>query len=424
MEPSRPLRRIVAVLACLACLTAPTHGVAEERAQRLEGEPGSGPSLRLPRVAARADGVKWSDVPKTHWARKAIDHVAGTNEWMRDFAPAADDTYPFFPDRLETRKLFARALVRAFGPDAVADPELRFADLPRDDRFFPFLAAAVTQGWMEADGDGNVRPQEPVTTREVHQALVLALGMRDLAAGADALHLRDGTEIDTPPGFGTLLLGMRLGLRYNHGDETLDVGPDAALSRAEVAWSLYRAATTPTWMHDYLAPYATMELPNLGPKMRSVLGFAVRYVGYPYVWGGEWHEPAPDGYCCGYQPVGGFDCSGVTWWVMKAAGSGWDNRPPREYRGWDLPQRSSAQMAAVGGRLRWDEMRPGDLVFYDGDDDGTVDHVNTYVGGGWAIDSGSSNAGVTITYIAGNWYEEHFVKGRRILGATQTPVTA
>jgi hypothetical protein len=42
--------------------------------------------------------------------------------------------------------------------------------------------------------------------------------------------------------------------------------------------------------------------------------------------------------------------------------------------------------------------------------------VNTYIGGGWALDSGSSNAGVTITYVAGNWYEDHFVKGRRIIG--------
>jgi hypothetical protein len=415
MEPSRPLRRLVAVLACIGCLLVPSVGSALGGSPVREGEPGSGPPLRRPRVAARTDGLKWSDVPKTHWARDAIDLVAGANEWMRDFRPAADGSYTFMPERVETRRLFARAAVRAFAPDAVPDPELRFRDLPREDRFFPYANVAVSQGWMEADAEGDFLPQEPVTPRSVHRALVLALGMGDLAAGADALHLRDGTEVPTPEGFGTLLIGMKLGLRYNHGDETLDVGPDSPLSRAEVAWSLFRAATTPEWMHDSLAPYATMELPNLGARMQAVVSFAVRYVGYPYVWGGEWYEPGPAGYCCGYQPVGGFDCSGLAWWVMKAASAGWDNTPPREYQGWDLPQRSSAQMAAVGGRVRWDELGGGDLVFYDGNEDGTVDHVNTYLGGGWAIDSGSSNGGVTITYISGNWYEDHFVKGRRIL---------
>ena len=58
-------------------------------------------------------------------------------------------------------------------------------------------------------------------------------------------------------------------------------------------------------------------LPNLTKKMRSVLDFAIGYVGYPYVWGGDWYQRAPNGYCCGFQPVGGFNCSGLTWWVMK-----------------------------------------------------------------------------------------------------------
>jgi cell wall-associated NlpC family hydrolase len=205
-------------------------------------------------------------------------------------------------------------------------------------------------------------------------------------------------------------------LRYNHGDESLDVGPDEPLSRAEVAWSLFRAATRPSWLHDSLSSYATMSLPNLSPKLQRVVSFAVRYVGYPYVWGGDWNERTSPRYCCGYQPVGGFDCSGLTWWVLKRAVSGWDPRPPRDYAGWDLPQRTSASMAAAGKRVRWNDKRPGDLLFYDGNDDGKVDHVDTFIGGGWAIDSGSSNAGVTITWISGNWYEDHFVRARRVIG--------
>ena len=50
-----------------------------------------------------------------------------------------------------------------------------------------------------------------------------------------------------PPNFGALVLGMRLGLRYNSSDESQDVGPTTPLSRAQVAYSLYRAATQPSW---------------------------------------------------------------------------------------------------------------------------------------------------------------------------------
>jgi hypothetical protein len=414
--PARPLRRVVAVLACLACLWVPQAASPVGAGGRTAGEPGSGPQPWSVSGTFSVNGIRWSDVDRHHWANRAIDYVGATNPWMRDFrAPDPDGELAFRPDMLERRRLFARSLVRAFGDGLVEDPELEFADLPRNDRFAPYANLAVTAGWMRVDDHGAFRPLEPVTTREVHRALVLALGLGELAAGADALHLRDGTPIPTPPDFGTLLIGMKLGLRFNHGDETLDVGPDTLLSRAEVAWSLYRAATVPSWTVDALAPFATMELPNLGEDMMQVLKFAVRYVGYPYVWGGEWNTAGPAGYCCGYQPVGGFDCSGLAWWLLKADASGWDNTPPREYAGWGLGQRTSASMASVGRRIRWDEIQPGDLLFYDGNGDGTVDHVDTYVGNGWAVDSGSSNAGVTFTYVTGTWYEDHFVRARRIV---------
>ncbi|MGZ5352769.1 MAG: C40 family peptidase [Actinomycetota bacterium] len=417
---TRPLRRLIAVLACLAVALLPQPATsARGSGSAALGERGSGPAQWRTAIPAATNGIVWSDVTRKHWARTAIDFVGATNEWMRDSRAAVDGSYAFKPDVLESRRLFARTLYRAFGSELVADETISFDDLPPEHRFYPAASLAVSQGWIEMAGTSFL-PNEPVTTRVVHRALVLALGLGDLAAGADALHLRDGTEVPTPEGFGTLLLGMRLGLRYNHGDEALDVGPDTPLPRAEVAWSLYRAATAPTWVRDSLAPYATMELPNLSAKMLEVVSWGAGYVGYPYIWGGDWGEATPDAYCCGWQPQGGFDCSGVTWWAMKKASAGWDNTPPRAYAGWDLPERSSAQMASVGLRLRWDEIRPGDLLFYDGNEDGTVDHVDTYLGNGWALDSGSSNAGVTITYVAGTWYEDHFVHARRLTSAVKS----
>jgi cell wall-associated NlpC family hydrolase len=65
--------------------------------------------------------------------------------------------------------------------------------------------------------------------------------------------------------------------------------------------------------------------------------------------------------------------------------------------------------------LKFDELLPGDLMFYDGDDNGSVDHVDVFVGNGWAIDSSSSVGGVTFMWVGDGWYRDHFTWGRRII---------
>jgi hypothetical protein len=391
------------------------------RRDELAGEAGSGPPAwvaRVPRrTSVRAVEIAWSDVPNGHWAKTAIDHVAAANDWMRDFPMDPETgTYPFKPNRLESRKRFARAVTRAFVPDAEIDPGIVFTDLPSESRFYPFANAMVQHGFMTRSAEGAFRPDAPVTMRTAHRVLVLALGLEQHARDLDGIHTRNGHGFDTPRGFGTTLLGMRLGLRYNHSDEGLDVGPASFLSRAEVAWSLYRASTVPSWTLASMDRYLGIRLPSLGDRKIRFIQWGILYVGYPYVWGGEWETASPPGYAFGSQPIGGFDCSGLTWWVMKEAAGAWDNEPPRPYAGWPLPQRTSRDMATVG-RIPFDRLQVGDLMFYDGDGDGVVDHVDTYIGNGWALDSGSSNAGVTITYMGpGSWYEEHFVHGRRIIG--------
>ena len=383
-----------------------------------QGEAGSGPPtfpFVIPPSAKRLTGsIRWSDVPSGHWAGKAIDFVGEANNWMRDFRVDAEGRYPFKPDKLETRKLLARAIVRAFAPDEATDPDLHFLDLPDDAAFYEAANVVVKLGWMRRLG-GKFHPDDPVTMSTVHHVLVYALGLRNAARGLRNIHTRNDFRFETAPNFGTTLIGMRLGLRFNHSDESLDVNPHTQLPRSEVAWSLYRAATLPSWSIESMEAYASIELPVIGPKKQQFIQWGIDYVGYPYVWGGDWNEATGSGYCCGTQPVGGFDCSGITWWMLKNSAGGWDNHPPRPYVGWDLPQRTSALMAAVGN-IGWNRRAVGDLMFYYGDDDGTVDHVDTYIGNGWSLDSGSSNAGVTITYTGeGSWYQDHFVHARRII---------
>ena len=367
-------------------------------------------------ATSRGDGrstIVWSDLDKsTRWARSAINYVGATNDWMRDFAPNPDGTYPFLPSTIETRKYLARAVVMAFAPTEIVDPAITFTDLDPSDAFYPAANIAVKLHWMTKTAAGTFAPDKAVTMTMVHRVLTLALGLAPAIKSLNHLHTADGVTFDLPPNFGALVLGMRLGLRYNSSDESQDVGPTTPLSRAQVAYSLYRAATQPTWdVPELIAQYQDISLPSLTPDQQAIVQWGVRYAGYPYVYGGEWGIPTSS-----YgQAVPGFDCSGFTWWLLRASdGAYWNVSPPRPYVGWDLPQRTSADMATVGN-LSYDQLRPGDLMFYDGDGDGRVDHVDTFIGNGWALDSSSTPGGVTVMWVGDGWYRDHFVHGRRVL---------
>lgn len=421
------LRRLRVLLAGLTALLLllPLQPAAAVTAQQRQGEPGSGaskfPLVLAARTAGRSTSISWSDLGDDDaWAAVAIDYVAGTKGWMRDFAPNPDGTYPFRPDMIQTRKYFARALVRAFAPTQLADPGTVIPDLETTSPFYRWVAVAVDKGWMGLGPGGRFNPDKPVTTLAVHRALVLALGMKSTARELNQLHSRDGAPFQTPRSFGTTLLGMRLGLRYNNkADESQDVAPTIPLARKQVAYSLWRASTLEQWVVPYVAEqYRGIELPKMGPSRRAIVDWGLRYVGYPYVWAGEWGFASPEPAALGGQPVPGFDCSGITWWVMrKDDGAAWEISPPRPYEGWRLPERSSAAMAAgTTERLKHTDLRPGDLMFYDGNSDGIVDHVNVYVGRGYALDSSSGTAGVTLMYVGpGYWYGDNFKFGRRIL---------
>jgi len=389
-----------------------------------DGEHGSGPAP-FPARASRSGQLRmvsatWTDLePDDMWAKTAIDHVAGTNDWMRDVAPDPEGNWRFKPDALETRKRWARALVRAFAPDAEPDPTVTFSDLDASDPFYRWAAIAVHRGWMTRGASGNFDPDDAVTARGVHRSLIGALGMRPTAHALNGLATTDGHRFDTPRFFGDNLLALRLGLRFNNKvDESQDVTPSTRLERKQVAWSLYRATTIEGWVVRHLeAQYAGIALPRMGAGRRSIVDWGIRYVGYPYIWAGEWGFASPPPSAFGGQPGPGFDCSGLSWWVLRADdGVYWEISPPRPHEGWPLPQRTSAEMARMTKtRVRYADLLPGDLMFYDGDLDGTVDHVDVYVGNGWALDSGSSVGGVTLMWVETGWYRDHFVHGRRVL---------
>ena len=122
---------LVALVQSLTAVTAlSTTDLVDRRRRGLRPRPV--PAEHLPRreraLVPTARGLTWS--PDDMWAKVAIDHVAGTYDWMRDFGPDRNGNWRFRPDAFETRERWARAIVKAFAPDEEPDP-VRHVHRPR-----------------------------------------------------------------------------------------------------------------------------------------------------------------------------------------------------------------------------------------------------------------------------------------------------
>lgn len=123
--------------------------------------------------------------------------------------------------------------------------------------------------------------------------------------------------------------------------------------------------------------------PLNGGKASAVITTAKQYLGVKYVWGGT--TPS------------GFDCSGFSQYVFAKHGI-------------SLP-RVSRDQYQVGNAVSFDNLQPGDLVFFALGGNG-IDHLGIYVGGGQFINA-STSKGVTI-YALGSYWKSHFVGARRV----------
>ncbi len=112
------------------------------------------------------------------------------------------------------------------------------------------------------------------------------------------------------------------------------------------------------------------------------------WIGTPYKWGRS-HRGQ------------GTDCSGFTRSVFSEA-----------FR-LTLP-RVSRDQYRVGQRVAYQQLKPGDLVFFDFKDRGRVNHVGVYVGDGRFAHAGVSR-GVVYARLGAKWFRKSYRGARRIL---------
>ena len=120
-----------------------------------------------------------------------------------------------------------------------------------------------------------------------------------------------------------------------------------------------------------------------GQKMAE---FALKYVGYPYVYGGS-------------SPKG-FDCSGFVQYIYRQFG-------------YSINRTATAQLAN-GYYVSYDSLIPGDLVFFGSGS--SASHVGMYIGGGEFVHAANSRSGVKISSLSESWYAARYIGARRIVG--------
>lgn len=381
-----------------------------------------GALLLLAALAALAAPIAraqtYSDVPKGQWARSAID-------WVTDYGPDGNkllDDYhgvAFKPDQAITRAQLARALVIACGrqSDDVPVP-VTLADVPPEHPYWLDIQVAIKLRLLSAT-KGEFHPDQAAMAWQVDRAVMRTLKVihpeKDWTM-LTALYPKTwepdtGWKTGAPQYLSSEAAARFLGLRFNHPAtaDAQELSPRDAMGRDEVAYILRAALNLPTWRLDGLKRFNAVTLPALSDRQKQIVAFALKYVGYPYVWAGEY--PTPDS-PYGAQAHGGFDCSGFVWWVMKIG-----MRYP-------IPdtQRTAAQMAgAAKPRITRAKLVPGDLIFFGSSGPestvASIYHAGLYLGNGWFIHSTGSADGVSLSSL--NWtdwtWHHDFAWGRRVL---------
>ena len=120
-------------------------------------------------------------------------------------------------------------------------------------------------------------------------------------------------------------------------------------------------------------------------KASAVIATAKRYIGVPYVWGG--------------QTPSGFDCSGFTQYVLSKNGI-------------SIP-RVTIDQYKTGTAVSRSNIKVGDLVFFTTYKAGPS-HVGFYMGDGKFIHA-SSSKGVTISSLDSSYYSGRYIGARRVL---------
>jgi N-acetylmuramoyl-L-alanine amidase len=214
-------------------------------------------------------------------------------------------------------------------------------------------------------------------------ATVYAAESKTVTVTASALNLRKGPATSNP-----IVVTLNKGLKLSVIDQS-NGWYKVKTPAGTLGWVIGTYVTS----SDTIAARGNISrtLAATASKLPSdILGFAKKYLGVKYVWGGE--SPS------------GFDCSGFVYYVFK-------------HFGFEMERTASSQ-ATQGDKISKSDLTPGDLVFFDTNGGhNKINHVGIYIGGGKFIQSssGSSAHKVVISNLTSGFYADSYMTARRLL---------
>lgn len=141
----------------------------------------------------------------------------------------------------------------------------------------------------------------------------------------------------------------------------------------------------------YTADYEKYEIPPEAledAQFAAIIKEAEKYLGYPYVWGGS-------------TPATSFDCSGFVSYVYNNCGVGWS-----------FGRLGAEGLRQLCTRVSAANVRPGDLVFFQGTYDTTgASHVGIYVGNNMMLHCGDP---IQYTSLNSSYWQSHFLAYGRV----------
>lgn len=141
----------------------------------------------------------------------------------------------------------------------------------------------------------------------------------------------------------------------------------------------------------YNSEYEKYEIPPEAledEQFAAIIAEAEKYLGYPYVWGGS-------------SPSTSFDCSGFVSYVYNNCGVGWN-----------FGRLGASGLLGICTRVSAANVKPGDLVFFQGTYDTTgASHVGIYVGNGMMLHCGDP---IQYTSLNTSYWQSHFLAYGRL----------
>lgn len=158
-------------------------------------------------------------------------------------------------------------------------------------------------------------------------------------------------------------------------------------------------SSTPYSEYDFLRGARDLKLiqdiikdSNPSEDVRKLINSTIKYIGKPYVWGGDDSRTLSHSY----------DCSGFTKSIYSRLG-------------FDLPRTAQGQTNVVK-RIHPSKARMGDLIFFKNTYPTTgASHVGIYLKDGYMVHASSGKGYITVDTIMNNYWINHFLGFGRLI---------